>query len=324
MIAIVAADKEGPQGVAPAQLPPARLVGHQLRGRHHPHPQREVPHRRQGQHRVQPVPGAALPRLGDRLGGEEPRRPGQRGSRVREALRVLLLRPERSDGAGEAHRGTPLQRLGAAPDRAPSPRGSVRVLKRLMARTMPACTARDPFPMSSRSSSRSRADRATSTSTTRKSGSTASTACSVERGLLQLRLRVHRGHARRRRRPHRRAADHRRADVHRLPRLGAADRRPGDARRDGRGLQDAVRGHRRPHQQHIERLDQMRPHRLVEIDHFFQTYKTLEDKDGRRRRLARSRRGAADPARGSSPVVERGRPGGTLRRLDPAPTADRR
>ena len=61
MIAIVAADKEGSEGIAPAQLPPARLVGHQLRSRHHPHPQREVPHRREGQHRVQPVPGAALP-----------------------------------------------------------------------------------------------------------------------------------------------------------------------------------------------------------------------------------------------------------------------
>ncbi len=33
-----------------------------------------------------------------------------------------------------------------------------------------------------------------------------------------------------------------------------------------------------PHQAHIERLDQMRPHRLVEIEHFFQTYKALEDK----------------------------------------------
>jgi inorganic pyrophosphatase len=33
-----------------------------------------------------------------------------------------------------------------------------------------------------------------------------------------------------------------------------------------------------PHQQHIERLDQVRPHRLVEIEHFFDTYKTLEDK----------------------------------------------
>ena len=32
------------------------------------------------------------------------------------------------------------------------------------------------------------------------------------------------------------------------------------------------------HQQHIERLDQVRPHRLVEIEHFFQTYKALEDK----------------------------------------------
>jgi inorganic pyrophosphatase len=33
-----------------------------------------------------------------------------------------------------------------------------------------------------------------------------------------------------------------------------------------------------PHQQHIERLDQVRPHRLVEIEHFFETYKALEDK----------------------------------------------
>jgi inorganic pyrophosphatase len=32
------------------------------------------------------------------------------------------------------------------------------------------------------------------------------------------------------------------------------------------------------HQQHIERLDQVRPHRLVEIEHFFETYKALEDK----------------------------------------------
>ena len=33
------------------------------------------------------------------------------------------------------------------------------------------------------------------------------------------------------------------------------------------------------HQQHIERLDQVRPHRLVEIEHFFNTYKALEEKD---------------------------------------------
>ena len=32
------------------------------------------------------------------------------------------------------------------------------------------------------------------------------------------------------------------------------------------------------HQAHIEALDQVRPHRLVEIEHFFQTYKALEDK----------------------------------------------
>ena len=33
------------------------------------------------------------------------------------------------------------------------------------------------------------------------------------------------------------------------------------------------------HQQHIERLDQVRPHRLVEIEHFFNTYKLLEEKE---------------------------------------------
>ena len=33
-----------------------------------------------------------------------------------------------------------------------------------------------------------------------------------------------------------------------------------------------------PHQAHVERLDQVRPHRLIEIENFFQTYKLLEDK----------------------------------------------
>ena len=33
-----------------------------------------------------------------------------------------------------------------------------------------------------------------------------------------------------------------------------------------------------PHQQHVERLEQVRPHRLVEIEQFFGTYKLLEDK----------------------------------------------
>jgi len=33
-----------------------------------------------------------------------------------------------------------------------------------------------------------------------------------------------------------------------------------------------------PNQAHIERLEQMRPHRLVEIEHFFETYKLLENK----------------------------------------------
>jgi inorganic pyrophosphatase len=34
-----------------------------------------------------------------------------------------------------------------------------------------------------------------------------------------------------------------------------------------------------PHQAHVKRLSQVRPHRLVEIENFFQTYKLLEDKD---------------------------------------------
>ena len=34
-----------------------------------------------------------------------------------------------------------------------------------------------------------------------------------------------------------------------------------------------------PHQAHINRLEQVRPHRLVEIEHFFQTYKLLEKKE---------------------------------------------
>ena len=33
-----------------------------------------------------------------------------------------------------------------------------------------------------------------------------------------------------------------------------------------------------PHQRHIERLEQVRPHRLVEIEQFFNTYKVLENK----------------------------------------------
>jgi inorganic pyrophosphatase len=33
-----------------------------------------------------------------------------------------------------------------------------------------------------------------------------------------------------------------------------------------------------PHQAHVGRLDQVRPHRLIEIEHFFETYKLLEDK----------------------------------------------
>ena len=34
-----------------------------------------------------------------------------------------------------------------------------------------------------------------------------------------------------------------------------------------------------PHQAHVERLEQVRPHRLVEIVNFFETYKLLENKN---------------------------------------------
>ena len=34
-----------------------------------------------------------------------------------------------------------------------------------------------------------------------------------------------------------------------------------------------------PNQAHVKRLDQIRPHRLVEIEHFFETYKLLESKE---------------------------------------------
>jgi len=34
-----------------------------------------------------------------------------------------------------------------------------------------------------------------------------------------------------------------------------------------------------PHQAHVEDLEHVRPHRLIEIEHFFNTYKMLEDKE---------------------------------------------
>ena len=68
------------------------------------------------------------------------------------------------------------------------------------------------------------------------------------------------------------------------------------------------------HQQHIERLDQVRPHRLVEIEHFFNTYKALEDKavdvvgwrDHERRAAGPARRPRDVAARGRGPARARG------------------
>jgi inorganic pyrophosphatase len=34
-----------------------------------------------------------------------------------------------------------------------------------------------------------------------------------------------------------------------------------------------------PNQVHVTKIEQMRPHRLIEIEHFFNTYKLLEDKE---------------------------------------------
>jgi inorganic pyrophosphatase len=45
------------------------------------------------------------------------------------------------------------------------------------------------------------------------------------------------------------------------------------------GLQGPVRRRRGSPSGHVERLDQVRPHRLVEIEHFFNTYKLLEAKE---------------------------------------------
>ena len=50
-----------------------------------------------------------------------------------------------------------------------------------------------------------------------------------------------------------------------------------------------------PHQAHVEQLDQVRPHRLVEIEHFFETYKLLEAKDTEVARLARRGPGPRSP-----------------------------
>ena len=108
----------------------------------------------------------------------------------------------------------------------------------------------------------------------------------------------------------------RRADVPRLPRLGTSDRRPRDARREGPGLQGPLRRRRRSRtRQHVERLDQVRPHRLVEIEHFFQTYKLLEDKDDRGRRLADAAEARARARRRPDRLAGgRARPATTARR----------
>jgi len=134
MIAIVAADKEG--------LKASRLRNHHLRGSSAINYEADIILILNEKYQIvakvniefNPVPGAALQGLDHRLGGEEPGRPGQCRRGVREALRVLLLRPERSDRAGEADRGAPLQRLiareGRRAERAFTARGGRRLARR--------------------------------------------------------------------------------------------------------------------------------------------------------------------------------------------------
>ncbi len=111
VVAIVAADREG--------LKAKRLRNHHLRGSSAINYESDIILILNDKYNIvakvniefNPVPGPALPGLGDRIDREEPGRPGQRRPRVREALRIQLLRPDRTDHGREAHRGTPLQRL---------------------------------------------------------------------------------------------------------------------------------------------------------------------------------------------------------------------
>ena len=111
MIAIVAADKEG--------LKASRLRNYHLRGSSAINYEADVILILNEKYHIvakvniefNPYQAQRFRDWVDRLGREEPRWSRQRGPGIREALRVLLLRPERSDGPGEAHRGASLQRL---------------------------------------------------------------------------------------------------------------------------------------------------------------------------------------------------------------------
>ena len=83
-----------------------------------------------------------------------------------------------------------------------------------------------------------------------------------------------------------------------------------------------------PNQAHIERLEQMRPHRLVEIEHFFNTYKLLEDKmvdvvGWRAPSTPRSRPSAGRPRTARTAPISRS-PAPTRSRAPPAPRSPRR
>ena len=206
------------------------------------------------------------------IGREEPRRPGQRRPRVREALRVLLLRPQRPDGPGEAHRGAALQRLtataaSASLRRRPDSRG--------IGVTSPAP---GPFPTSSRSWSRSRVAAATRSSSTRRpassgsigssprpSSTTSTTATSTARGPATAIT------------PMRCCWS---TSRHSPAVTSGADRSAGSRCATRRA--STSRSCASPSATHTRRtstsLAQVRPHRLVEIEHFFETYKLLEEK----------------------------------------------
>ena len=102
MIAIVAADKEG--------LKAARLRNHHLRGSSAINYEADIILIINEKYQIvakvniefDPYQAQRFRRLGGDHGREEPRRPGQRRPRVREALRVLVLRSERAHRPGRS------------------------------------------------------------------------------------------------------------------------------------------------------------------------------------------------------------------------------
>ena len=125
MVCIVSRRPGVPQGLPQLRQPlPARLVGIQLRDQNASSSSitRNTTSSRQGQYRVQPVPGAALPRLRSSVIGGEKNRGGQDNVDLefREAPRGLLLQARTLNGSGKTdQKSVSTTVLTARRDRAP-------------------------------------------------------------------------------------------------------------------------------------------------------------------------------------------------------------